>query len=215
MANRYRVIHSHKIQGGPYLQQIGWPPKSQDTGWSIATAIMNGYRVTGDHFFGPTFLDPRFILTYILGTLILLDLTFFWTNFFSDLNFVGSKICLDPKLFGLKNMLDQHFHPYQIFGTKLFSDPSLFRPNIWFDQQNFCTQTKIFWPEMLLGESKENSSVALLSSTCLYYFLVRKIKNIRFFEFNGVWFFIKIVDIGFSYPFIAFQIYRSLWKLEI
>ena len=50
------------------------------------------------------------------------------------------------------------------------------QPNIWFDQANFCTQTKIFWPEMLFGELKENSSVALLSSTCLIFQITFQVK---------------------------------------
>ena len=79
----------------------------------------------------------------------------------------GTKLCLDPKLFGLKKNVDQQFHLDQILG------PNFFQTQVFFDQifdlilKKFCTQAKIFWPEMLFEELKENSSVALLSSTCL------------------------------------------------
>ena len=61
--------------------------------------------------------------------------------------FVLIPICLDSNFFGTNNFICMKY----FFGNKLFSDQ---RPNIHYDQQ------------MLFGEVNENSSVALLSSTC-------------------------------------------------
>ena len=121
--------------------------------------------------------------------LILFLRTFLWTqNISGNNNISGHNIFYDqnvvqPKFIWIQKNLDHQFNPYQIFGTKLCLDPKLFGLNKNVDQQfhpnqifhltkkKYCTQTKIFWPEMLFEELKENSSVALLSSTCFYFHL--------------------------------------------
>ena len=106
------------------------------------------------HFLGYNFLQkkcgPKHFLTkqqQIFGTHSFLGPTFFGTNIFYDPN------------------LDQQLQPDQI----VFWDKTFFNPSSLFDQTKFCTQTEIFWHEMLFGELMENSSVALLSSTCLLF----------------------------------------------
>ena len=129
---------------------------------------------------------------YFVGTQLFLRPTIFLTQSFWDPKFVwtqnclysnkmldqqfhpyqifGTKLCLDQTVCTINNF-GQQFNPDQIFGTKLFSDPSFLRSNIWFDRTNFCTRLGYFDLKCCL-ENKIKTWVWLSSAQLVYSVLL-------------------------------------------
>ena len=226
----YRVIHSQRIQGDPWPTDTGWfivtryrvihtysrqgdTPKSQDTGWSIATAIIKENRVQGDHFFW----------TKCFGSKIFFDIRYFGTIIMLDPNFVGPNIFQETKNFRTKFCWDQFFfRPYffvpKIVYTKLFWEEQFHLDQIicleqTFFRPKFSQIQYLIWPKIILypywdiltwnvvWRSKVKSSVALLSSTCfpfkklLSLHAVFHLKNLGLLPFE-IWVICQLKNIG-------------------
>ena len=151
------------------------------------------------HFLRPTsFWHKVFGTPNMFGPEIVCTQIKCWTNNFICIKYLGPNFVW-TKLFGLKTNLDQQFHPDQIFGTKLFSDPSFLRSNIWFDRTNFCTRLGYFDLKCCL-ENKIKTWVWLSSAQLVYYFFIF---NFFLFQFPTIFlpYFFNFLLSGFSYIF--------------
>ena len=124
IATGYKVNHSHRILCDPFLHR---------TGYRVNLSQIHNERVQGDHFFGPTFLDPGF----------------FWHNFWWIYIFLNQKFSCTYKFVGPIIVLSQQILHHIIFGPnlvwdwKFFWDKKIILTRNYFWQQHFWTN--VFW----------------------------------------------------------------------
>ena len=175
---------SKRLQGDHYFKQkiaennIFWAPTFILDSNKIPTKNIFQHKFCCDSknfvpifYLSEFFMDHKFFLTTIFSEPI-----FFWTQNFVrhtffltwnvfDPQFSGTQIVLEPKKFRtqffLPNKRPKQFS-YQNLQTKFLCNLKCFETQHVLDPTNACDP-------VLFEELKENSSVALLSSACIFY----------------------------------------------
>ena len=104
-----------------------------------------------------------------------------WDPVFSDLNFLGTKICFYPNFFILKHFLDQQFHLDQI----IFWEQTFFRTKFSPTQYSLWPKKSVDWDisEMLFGKlecgsAQLNLLFSFFTINCLLFVMVLKERSI-------------------------------------